>query len=638
MFDLFRSQQKAVRILLGVLLGMVAISMLVYLIPGAGGPSGNRDDQVVAEIDKEPITIHDVELQIRNITQGRQISQDVVGVLIPQLIDQAIADRAMAYEAKKLGFKVSEKDLANIIRSLGPISTLTPQQYKMFVEQQGFSVPEFENNVLLKAYQDSIQNIAMEGVIVTPREVEAAYKQTNDKVKLEYIPFDGAKLGAELKPTPEELKQYFNEKRALFTVAETHDLQFIEVDPAKVAETIQIADTQVQSFYNSHKDQYRVPERVKARHIMISTAGKPKEELPKLKAKAEDLLKQVKAGGDFSKLAEKNSEDTVTAKVGGDLGWVVRGQMQATDLETATFALQPNEISNVISTQYGYHVVQVLEKEQARLRPLDEVRGEILGTLRTQVGVDRMQTLADQAHAELSKSPQSAEQIAKKLGLQFDKLDKWTPGGAIPQFGSDPQATAALQGLKKGEVSPVLQIGNKLAVGVVANINPARSPDLSEVETRARAGYAQDKGNLLVGEKAKKAAEQAKANGGDLKPIAKSMGLEVKTTDLFTRNGAVEGLGGAAYLSEAFEKPVGTIMGPVFAGTQTIVAKVVDKQSGDMTKFAAEREGILNQLKGKKSGERQVLLQDSILNTLIQQGKIKKHQDVINRLMSRYRG
>jgi len=638
MFDLFRSQQKAVRILLGVLLGMVAISMLVYLIPGAGGPSGSRDDQVVAEIDKDPITIHDVELQIRNITQGRQISQDVVGVLIPQLIDQAIADRAMAYEAKKLGFKVSEKDLANIIRSLGPISTLTPQQYKMFVEQQGFSVPEFENNVLLKAYQDSIQNIAMEGVIVTPREVEAAYKQTNDKVKLEYVPFDGAKLGAELKPTPEELKQYFNEKRAFFTLPETHDLQFIEVDPAKVAETIQIADTQVQSFYNSHKDQYRVPERVKARHIMISTAGKPKEELTKLKAKAEDLLKQVKAGGDFSKLAEKNSDDTVTGKVGGDLGWVVRGQMQATDLETATFALQPNEVSNVISTQYGYHVVQVLEKEQARLRPLEEVKGEILGTPRTQVGVDRMQTLADQAHAELSKSPQSAEQIAKKLGLQFDKLDKWTPGGAIPQFGSDPQATAALQGLKKGEVSQVMQIGNKLAIGVVANINPARSPDLSEVEARVRAGYAQDKGNLLVGEKAKKAAEQAKANGGDLKPIAKSMGLEVKTTDLFTRNGAVEGLGGAAYLSEAFDKLVGTIVGPVFAGTQTIVAKVVDKQGGDMAKFAAEREGILNQLKGKKSGERQVLLQDSILNTLIQQGKIKKHQDVINRLMSRYRG
>jgi peptidyl-prolyl cis-trans isomerase D len=637
MFNLFRSQQTAVRILLGVLLGMVALSMLVYLIPGAGAPTGDRNDQVVAEIDKEPITIHDVELQIRNITQNRQISPDVVQVLVPQLIDQAIADRAMAYQAKKLGFKVSEKDLATIIRSLGPISTLTPQQYKMFVEQQGFSVPEFENNVLLKAYQDSIQNIAMEGVIVTPAEVEAAYKQSNDKVKLEYIPFDAIKLGSELKPTVDELKKYFNERLGVFNMPETHDLQFIVVDPARVAESIQVADSQVQDFYNSHKDQYRVPERVKVRHIMISTASKPKEELPKLKAKADDLLKQVKAGGDFSKLAEKNSDDTTSGKQGGDLGWIVRGQMQAADLETATFALKPNEISNVITTQYGYDIVQVTEKEQARLRPMEEVRSEILNNLRTQVGFDRMQALADQAHAELLKSPQNAEQIAKKLNLQFDKLDKWTPGGAIPQLSSDPQATAAVQALKKGEVSQVLQSGTKLAVAVVMNINPIRSPDFAEVEARVRAGYAQDKGTTVVAEKAKKAAEMAKANGGDLKAIAKSMGLEVKTTDLFTRNGAVEGLGGAAYLSEAFDKPVGTVLGPIFAGNQTIVAKVSEKQEGDMAKFAAEREGLVNQLKGKKSAERQTLLQDSILNTLIQQGKIKKHQDVINRLMSRYR-
>jgi len=117
------------------------------------------------------------------------------------------------------------------------------------------------------------------------------------------------------------------------------------------------------------------------------------------------------------------------------------------------FTLQPNEVSNLITTQYGYDIVQVLEKEQARLRPMEEVRSEILGILRSQVGVDRMQSLADQAHSELSKSPQSAEQIAKKLGLQFDKLDKWTPGGAIPQLGSDPQATAA-RGFRAGEVAP----------------------------------------------------------------------------------------------------------------------------------------------------------------------------------------
>jgi peptidyl-prolyl cis-trans isomerase D len=637
MFDLFRSQQTAVRILLGVLLGMVALSMLLYLIPGAGTPTGDRNDQVVAEIDKEPITVHDVELQIRNITQNRPISPDVVKVLIPQIIDQAIADRAMAYEAKKLGFKVSESDLAGIIRSLGPISTLTPQQYRNFVEQQGFTVPEFENNVLLKAYQDSIQNIAMEGVIITPAEVEAAYKQTNDKVKLEYIPFDAAKLGAELKPTPDELKQYFMQKKGLFNLPETRDVQLIVVDPAKVSESIQIPDTQIQSYYNSHKDQYRVPERVKVRHIVVSTSGKPKEELPKLKAKADDLLKQVKAGGDFSKLAEKNSDDPSTNSKGGDVGWVVRGQMSP-EIEAATFALKPNETSSVITAPYGYDILQVLEKEPARLRPLDEVKGEILGTLRAQVGMERVQTLGDQARAELAKSPQGAEQVAQKFGLQFYKLDKWNPGSAVPQLGADPQISAAIQVLKKGEVSQVLQADNKLAVAVVTNINPIRTPELSEVEAKVRAAYAQDQGNSMVGDKAKKAADMAKSNGGDLKSIAKSMGLEVKTTDLFTRNGAVEGLGSAAYLGEAFDKPVGAIIGPVFAGSATIIAKIIDKQPGDMTKFAAEREGILNQLKGKKSGERQLLLQDSILNTLIQKGKIKKHQDVINRMLARYNG
>jgi peptidyl-prolyl cis-trans isomerase D len=636
MFDLFRSQQKAVRILLGVLLGMVALSMLLYLIPGGSTPTGDRNDQVVAEIDKEPVTVHDVELQIRNITQNRPMSPEVIQVLVPQLVDQAIADRAMAYQAKKLGFQVSDKDLANIIRSLGPISQLTPQQYQMFVEQQGFTVPEFENNVLLKAYQDSIQNIAMEGVIVTPAEVEAAYRQSNDKVKLEYIPFDPAKLGAELKPTPEELNQYFNLKKAAYSMPETRDLQLLIVDPVKVAETIQVGDQQVQSYYNTHKDQYRVAERVKARHIMISTSGKPKEELPKLKAKADDVLKQLKAGTEFSKLAEKNSDDTSTNNKGGDLGWIVRGQMSP-DIEAATFALKPNETSGVIAAPYGYDIVQVLEKEPARLRPLEEVKGEILGTLRTQVGFERMQTLGDQVRAELAKAPQNGEQIAKKLSVQFVKVDKWTPGSGIVQLGSDPQATAPLQPLKKGEVSQVLQSGTSLAVAVVANINPIRSPELSEVEPRVRSGYALDKGNMMVGEKAKQAAEMARSNGGDLKAIAKSMGLEVKTTDLFTRNGAVEGLGSAAYLGDAFAKPVGSVIGPVFAGSVTIVGTVAEKQSGDMTKFAAEREGLLNQLKGKKSAERQVLLQDSILNTLIQQGKIKKHQDVINRLMSRYR-
>src|SRR5581483_4574288 len=192
MFDLFRSRARAVRVLLGVLLGMVALSMLVYLIPGAGTPIGDPNDQVVAEIGKTAVTVPEVEQQLRNVLQNRQIPPEFMDVYIPQLIDQAIGDRAMAYQAQQLGFKISDADLAKTLRSL-QFGTLPPDQYQQYVEQQmGMTVPQFENNVRLKAYQDALQMIALEGVIVTPDEVNAAYRKDNDKIKLDYIVFDSS--------------------------------------------------------------------------------------------------------------------------------------------------------------------------------------------------------------------------------------------------------------------------------------------------------------------------------------------------------------------------------------------------------------------------------------------------------------
>ena len=196
MFDLFRSRAKAVRILLGALLAMVALSMLVYLIPGAGPTGGDTSDQVIAEIGKDTVTVPEIELQLRNVLQNRQLPREMVDSYVPQLVDQAIADRAVAYEAQQLGFQVTDKQLARTIRSL-QFGNLPPDQYRQYVEQQlGMSVPDFENNIRLKTYQDSIQMIALEGTVVSPAEVEAEYRKRNDKVKIDYIAFDPTKLTA----------------------------------------------------------------------------------------------------------------------------------------------------------------------------------------------------------------------------------------------------------------------------------------------------------------------------------------------------------------------------------------------------------------------------------------------------------
>jgi peptidyl-prolyl cis-trans isomerase D len=637
MFDLFRSRAKAVRIMLGVLLGVVALSMLVYLIPGTGITSADTGDQVVAEIGKSTVTVSEVEQQLKNALQNQRLPPDLAATYIPQLVDQAIADRAVAYEAEQLGFRISDKDLAGILRSL-PFGSLPPDQYQQYVEQNyGTTVPDFEDNVRVKSYEDAIQMMAAEGVIVTPADVQAEYRKNNEKIKIDYIGFDPSKLIANVKPTPEELSAYFARNKGFFKLPETRDLQLIVADQNKVSDSIQVTDAQIENYYNSHRDQFQTPERVHARHILLSIANKPKEEVPKIKEQAEALLKQIKAGGDFAELAKKNSQDPGSASKGGDLGFVSRGQM-VKNFEDTVFSLKPNEISGVVTTEYGFHIIQVLEKQPAHLQTLDEVKPAITATLKNQSVFDRMQELADQAHAELVKAPQNAQQIATQLNLQFVNVLAYTPGNPIPELGNpDPQFGTAVQAMKTGEVSQVLQSGNKLLVAVLTAIRPPHQAEYNEVENQVRQNYLQVHGNDLAKEKSAKAAELLKQNGGDLKAAAKAVGLEVKSTDFFTRSGAAEGIGSAALLGDVFDKPVGATFGPMSVGNQNILGRVAGRQDADMSKFAQNRDGIVTQLKTKKAVDRQMLLQDSVLTDLIKRGKVKKHQAVIDRLIAQYR-
>lgn len=636
MFNLFRSRAKLTKILLGALLTVVALSMLVYLIPGYGTPAVDNGDQVIAEVGKNVVTVQDVEQALRNQLQNKQLPPDLAASFIPQLIDQAIGDRAVAYESQQLGFRVSDKDLAQTLRSL-PIGGLPPDQYEQAVEQQTqMTVPDFENNVRQTMYEQSVVALATEGIVVTPAEVEAEYRKRNEKIKIDYIGFDPAKIAADLKPTTQDLETYFKTARNSFQMPETRSVQLIVADQAKVAESIQISDAQVQAYYNSHRDEYRTPERVHARHILLSTANKPKDEVPKIQAQAEDLLKQIKGGADFAELAKKNSQDPGSAVKGGDLGWVVRGQT-VKNFEDAAFSLKPKEISNVISTEYGFHIIQVLEKEPAHTQTLDEVKPQILTTLRNQTVFDKMQNLADQAHEALVKAPQNAQQIADQLNLTFLSTDKYGTPGALPSLGPDQQLSATLLAMKPGEVSQVVQVGNKLIVGEVTAIHPPRPGEFNEVENRVRQQYSQLLAAKQAKEKSAKAAEIMKQNGGDLKATAKAVGLTVTSTDFFPRTGAAEGIGSASFLGNSFDLPVGSAFGPVDVGTQTVIGKIAGRQDADMSKLPQERDQIVLQLKARMAQDRQNLLQDSILTQLIRSGKVKIHQAVVDKLIARYK-
>jgi peptidyl-prolyl cis-trans isomerase D len=390
-------------------------------------------------------------------------------------------------------------------------------------------------------------------------------------------------------------------------------------------------------LYDANKDQYRMPERVKVRHILLKTTDKPKEELPKIRAKAEDLLKQVNSGGDFAELAKKNSEDPGSAVQGGDLGWIVRGQT-VPNFENAAFSLKPKQISGIITTEYGFHIIQVMEKEDARVKPFEEVKDQIANERKKQQVYDTMQRLADQSHDLLVKSPSSGQQIAQQLGATFVHVDKAGAGDPVPEFGVNPDFEATVAGLPKGGVTPVMQAqGNKLAVAAVTDILPARQAELSEVENQIRGDLVSQKLASYLVQKANEAAQKAKEFNGDLKKLAQSMGLEVKTTQEFTRGGAADGIGPAGAVLQAFSQPTGAIFGPVNVEQNRFICKVDSKTPADMSKLAEQRQALTSEIKMRKARERTELFQDSLRTSLIRDGKIKIHQEVINRILESYR-
>jgi peptidyl-prolyl cis-trans isomerase D len=510
--------------------------------------------------------------------------------------------------------------------------------YEQFVAQQNMTVQQFEQNFRKQMLLTKLQNLVLEGMVVTPNEVEHEYRKREEKVKLEYVAFSPENFRSQVNPTPADLQAYFAKNTHAYQIPEKRSFSLIVLDEPKIAAQIQVSDEDLQRAYAQNRERYRTGERVRARHILLKTTEKPKEELPKIKARAEDVLKQLRAGADFAELARKHSEDPGSASNGGNLDWIVRGQT-VKPFEDAAFSAQPNTLSNVIETQYGYHIIQVLERQQAKVTPFEEVRAQLADETKKQRVFDRMQTVADELRAALAKAPAEANQLAQKYGLNVIQVEAAAAGDPIPEIGVNADFSNALAATQQGGVTPIVQIGaDKLAMAVVTGVTPGRAAKFEEVEAQVREAATASRAAELAKAKAAEAAGKVKAAGGDLRKIAKEYGLQVKTTTPFGRSDAPEGLGPAQYLAEAFTKDAGAMIAPVELGDQTIIAKVVERTPADMSKLPAAREQLVEAIKQRKARERDELFKEGLLASLIKEGKVKVYDDTVKRLVANYQG
>ena len=254
MFDLFRSRAKAVRYLLGGLLGVVALSMVVTLIPGFGGYSGSSDDNVVAEIGKTRLTVREVQNDMQILVRSKQIPAELVQVYLPQRIDQMITERAVAYQAERMGFEVPDTELAAYIRSILPRffqdgKLVDKAAYEGFLQEQGMSPQEFETNLRKQIQLKRLMDIALEGVVVSPEEVKAEFDRKNARLKVAYVAFRPDELKGQVKPTASDLQSYYDVNKANFKEPETRDVVVLVADQDKIGEALAVPPDQLKRAY-----------------------------------------------------------------------------------------------------------------------------------------------------------------------------------------------------------------------------------------------------------------------------------------------------------------------------------------------------------------------------------------------------
>ena len=553
-----------------------------------------------------------------------------------------ITQRALEYEAHRMGIVVSDQDVIDALRGIPSFfqdgKFVGKEAYAAMLAQQGMSIDDFEADIRRQIMIETLRKVALEATLVTPAEIEQEFHKKNDQVVVQYVKITQDKYKKEAEPTTEEMQQYFKLNTARYQEPEAKNLVVLVADGDKLQQSLNPTDSDLQMAYNQNQANYRLPERLNERHILLMTQGKPASEDAKIKAKADDLVKQLRAGADFAEMAKKYSEDPGSASKGGEYDNVVRGQMAA-EFEKASFSLKPMAISDPVKTQYGYHIIQVLTHEDARIKPFAEVKDELAKQWKQQRVTDAMQKISEKVQAAWQADPTHPEKVAADFGMQLVRADNVAPGATVPEVGTSSDFDQAIAALKTGEISQAVNPSpNKVAIAQVTAVIPPHPMTFDQAKSQIHDSMVNTKLAGLVQKNSKELVESAKANGGDLAKAAKALGLEAKTTAPFKQQAQVDGLGSANYVTDAFKDPAGTIMAPVPTPEATVVVKVVQHIDADVSQLPAQRDSIRDTIKTERVRDRNTMFEAGVVDQLVKEGVIKMHPEVVTRIVASFRG
>lgn len=626
------SRKTGVRILLGAVVLVLGGSMLLYLVPQTPGTGEASSTDIVAKVGDETVSTAEVRQQLAEIEQRNQVPKQLESLYARQILNQLIFQKEMEYEAKRLGIHVSDQERANRIRQFLPTAYngdtfVGIDRYASEVQARfQLTVPVFEELIRQGLLQDKFKKLVTDGVSVGPSELQDEFKYKNEKVKLDYAFIKPEDLEAKITPDEAEIKAAYEKNRSRYQVPEKRVARYGLIDLTQLRQTAQVSDAELKAQYQQNIQQYQVANRVHVEHVLLMTVGKTDAEVEEIRQKAEDVLKQAKKGAKFEDLAKKYSEDPGTKDKGGDLGWITQGQT-VPEFEKTAFSLDKGKISDLVKTQYGFHIIKVLDKETAHTKPFEEVKDSIKVPM---VLAEADKVASDEAgklSAIIRRSNKvSLDELAKQFHLSLGETRPVTAVDPILELGNSKEAKEAIFRLRPDELSLPVRTDRGYLILAVKQILPAHAGSLEEVRDKIITELKQQKGMEMARAKAEDLAKRLKA-GEKFDAAAKSLGLEPKTSDLLARDGSISGAASGKQLAAAFQLKPGDVGAPLSLGANWFVYRVAEKQEPNPADFEKQKKELTEQVLQTKRNLAFEAFRTSLEARLRQEGKLQIMSD-----------
>jgi peptidyl-prolyl cis-trans isomerase D len=623
-------------------LGLVAVTMVIFFIPQdylqPTTSVGAAPSEAVAEVDGRALTVGDfqqrylMQLQAYRQQFGAAMNDQLLRQLgvEQQVLSQMIDEEVAFIEAKRHGITVSDEELAQQIFAIPQLQEngkfIGEARYEQLLMSQNPPVTksQFEESLRRSLVLDKLRSALTDWISVSDADLEAEYRRRNEKVKLQVVALTADKFRTQVNVIDPDIAAHFEAHKADYRIGEQRKVKYLLLDREQARQRVAVPPNDIQRYYNDNIQQYQTPERVRASHILLNTGGKDEAAVRK---QAEELLAKIKAGADFAELAKKYSEDPGSKDKGGDLDFFPKGQM-VPEFETSAFALAPGQVSDLVKTQYGFHIIKVVDKQAGSTRTLEEVRPQIQQILASQAA-DRQITDRARQLAERVKGPGDLDTVAKELGLKVEETGFFQRADPVPGLGVAPQVADAAFELQDNAVSEPLASSRGPVFITVSGKKEPYTPPLDEVKDRVREDLIRAKAAELSRQRGAAIAAQLKS-APDFAAAAKAQGFEAKESQLVARDSALPDVGVNAQVDRvAFALPKGGVSDPIQAGDATVIVRVSDRDDVTPEEFRLAKERFRADL----TNERRSRFFASYMTKAKEKVKVEVKSDTVRRFM-----